>query len=259
MQIASEWIRAFARLIDQEANDSFPAALRAMLELSCAFDSMLVTRYPPHAPPVSLYHDLDEVQAAISVQFYATGPFLLDPLYQHCRNGGEPGTYRLLDLASDGFLRSEYYRTFYRKIRISDEIGVLIRQGDEGWLIVSLARAARRARFTIEEAERINALFAIIAAAAQRHWGKEEMQSIRSETSMEDRLANFATAQLSSREAQIVQLVLQGHSTPAVSAHLGITEGTVKVHRHNAYSKLGIGSQAELFALATRHFLAREG
>lgn len=251
-------LTAIARLIEQLGSERFPAALRGLLEECCQFDSMTVTRYPPHAQPVSLYHDLDEVQAAITVQFYATGPYLLDPLYQHCRANGAQGAWRLLDLASDGFLRSEYYRTFYRKIRIGDEIGILVRQEDDCWIIVSLARAIRRARFAADEVERVGALFAVIAAAVLRNWGLAETTSARTEAALEDRLADFGSGRLSARETQIVQLVLQGHSTPSIAAHLGITEGTVKVHRHNAYSRLGISSQAELFALATRHFLAPE-
>lgn len=251
-------LSSIARLIEQLGSDRFPAALRELLEECCQFDSMTVTRYPPHAQPVSLHHDLDEVQAAITVQFYATGPYLLDPLFQHCRGNGAPGAYRLLDLASDGFLRSEYYRTFYRKIRIGDEIGVLVRQLDDGWVIVSLARSTRRARFTVEEVDRVGAVFEVIGAAVLRHWSPAEARSGKNETALEDRLADFGSGRLSTREAQIVQLVLQGHSTPSIAAHLGITEGTVKVHRHNAYSRLAISSQAELFALATRHFVEPE-
>lgn len=258
MQIPPEWTKAMARLITNIDCERFPTALRAVLELGCAFDSMIVTHYPPRAQPISLYHDLDEVQAAITVQFYATGPYLLDPLYQHCRNGGTPGAYRLLDLASDGFLRSEYYRTFYRKIRISDEIGLAIDQGDDGWMIVSLARSARKPRFSSSEVEQVGMLTDVVAAAVLRHWGRQSLETLPAEWELEERLTSFGNDRLSKREAQIVQLVLQGHSTPAVASHLGITAGTVKVHRHNAYSKLGIGSQTELFALATRHFLANE-
>jgi DNA-binding CsgD family transcriptional regulator len=251
--------KALARLISQMGSESLPSALRGLLEECCSFDSMVVTRYLPNSPPQSLYHDLDEVQAAITVQFYATGPYLLDPLYQHCRCGGAPGAYRLLDLASDAFLRSEYYRTFYRKIRISDELGAMIRQGDKGWIIISLARSTRRASFTTGDLARVTEVYEVIAATALRHWGEQGTDPRSDDGALDNRLASFGAGRLSTREAQIVQLVLQGHSTPSLAAHLGITEGTVKVHRHNAYSKLGIGSQAELFALATRHFLAGAG
>ncbi|WP_170336551.1 LuxR C-terminal-related transcriptional regulator [Ruegeria arenilitoris] len=39
---------------------------------------------------------------------------------------------------------------------------------------------------------------------------------------------------------------------------LGITEGTVEVHRNNANSKLGVSSQAELFSAATRYLASKQ-
>lgn len=73
---------------------------------------------------------------------------------------------------------------------------------------------------------------------------------------LEEKLDSFGADILSPREAEVVRLVLQGHSTPSAAAYLGISEGTVKVHRHHAYAKLGISSQAELFSMATRFFIS---
>ena len=46
---------------------------------------------------------------------------------------------------------------------------------------------------------------------------------------------------------KIVKLVLRGYSTKSISQSLGISPGTVKVHRENIYGKLGVSTQAELF------------
>jgi DNA-binding CsgD family transcriptional regulator len=45
-----------------------------------------------------------------------------------------------------------------------------------------------------------------------------------------------------------VSYVLQGHSTESIARHLDISPGTVKIHRKNIYRKLGISTQAQLFA-----------
>jgi DNA-binding CsgD family transcriptional regulator len=47
----------------------------------------------------------------------------------------------------------------------------------------------------------------------------------------------------------VVPLVLLGHSSESIGVAFGISPRTVKIHRKNIYAKLGIGSQAELFAL----------
>ena len=58
----------------------------------------------------------------------------------------------------------------------------------------------------------------------------------------------FGGKLLSEREREIVALVLQGHSTESIAGRLDISPGTVKIHRRNIYRKLGIGTQAGLFA-----------
>ena len=42
--------------------------------------------------------------------------------------------------------------------------------------------------------------------------------------------------------------MLKGHSSEAIGDILGISSGTVRIHRKNVYSKLGIKSQGELFS-----------
>ncbi len=258
MRVEVESAHAIAPLLETVGTARFSIALRHVVKAFCPFDSMLVTRYPANLPPVPLYHDLDDIQAATSVQFYATGPYLLDPLYIACKSGRAPGVYRTLDLAPEAFFRSEYYRTFYRKIRTSDEIGLLIREDGAGWIIVSLALSHRKARFTTEDTERLQNLFPIISAAILRNWG-ERTDSERADDPqlMEDQFETFGADVLSPREAEIVRLILQGHSSPSAADFLGISEGTVKVHRHHAYAKLGISSQAQLFSMATRHFIGQ--
>lgn len=255
---AAKWDETYAILLERLETDFFPTTLRKMLELHVSFESMILTRYQDQAPPVSLYHDLDDVQAAISIQFYATGPYLLDPFSQACRSGKEPGAYRLADLVNEAFFRSEYYRTFYRKVRISDELGVLIRRNTGDWVVISLSRGARQPRFTPEDVAKINSIHKTLSAAVIRNWnlrGAERQPEALNQ--VEERLATFGADRLSPREAEVVRLVLQGHSAGSASAFLGITEGTVKVHRHNAYSKLGVSSQAELFSAATRYLASK--
>jgi two-component system nitrate/nitrite response regulator NarP len=57
---------------------------------------------------------------------------------------------------------------------------------------------------------------------------------------------NGPLAKLSAREREIVQLVGDNLRTRAIADKLGISEGTVKVHLHNAYQKLGVRSRIEI-------------
>jgi DNA-binding CsgD family transcriptional regulator len=67
--------------------------------------------------------------------------------------------------------------------------------------------------------------------------------------SLEERLRNRGDARLTDREVQTALLVLAGHSTKGIANEMGISPETVKVHRRNVYDKLGVSTQATLFAL----------
>jgi DNA-binding NarL/FixJ family response regulator len=51
---------------------------------------------------------------------------------------------------------------------------------------------------------------------------------------------------LTERESEVAVLVAQGLQNRAVAHHLGIGEGTVKIHLHNIYRKLGIENRSQL-------------
>jgi len=57
--------------------------------------------------------------------------------------------------------------------------------------------------------------------------------------------------QLSLRERQIALLVQRGLRNKEIAEELGLTEGTVKVHLHNVFEKLGLRSRTDLILLLT--------
>jgi two-component system, NarL family, nitrate/nitrite response regulator NarL len=55
---------------------------------------------------------------------------------------------------------------------------------------------------------------------------------------------------LTCRERQIVLLVAEGLSNKEICRRLGISEGTVKIHLHNVYEKVGVNNRTALAAMA---------
>ena len=55
---------------------------------------------------------------------------------------------------------------------------------------------------------------------------------------------------LTSREREIVFALAEGLSNKDVGRRLNLSEGTVKVHLHNIYSKLGVKNRTALAMLA---------
>jgi two-component system nitrate/nitrite response regulator NarL len=55
---------------------------------------------------------------------------------------------------------------------------------------------------------------------------------------------------LTERERQVILVLSEGISNKEIGRRLGLTEGTVKVHLHRIYRKLGIANRTALAVLA---------
>jgi DNA-binding NarL/FixJ family response regulator len=62
--------------------------------------------------------------------------------------------------------------------------------------------------------------------------------------------AREAGKNLTPRELEIVRMIAQGLRNKAVATRLSISEGTVKIHLHNIYEKLGVDGRLELVLFA---------
>lgn len=64
--------------------------------------------------------------------------------------------------------------------------------------------------------------------------------------------ARRLAAILTPREIEIAHEVAEGLSNREIAARLGLKEGTVKLHLHNVYKKLGIGNRVDLTLYAQK-------
>lgn len=92
--------------------------------------------------------------------------------------------------------------------------------------------------------------------AAGRKWLPAELVARGKQSRESDPAA--ALACLTSRERQISELVCRGLSNRSIAASVGSTEGTVSIHLHNVYRKLGIGSRTTLATMFVRHQVRQE-
>ena len=51
---------------------------------------------------------------------------------------------------------------------------------------------------------------------------------------------------LTNRQHEVATLVRDGLSNKMIARKLGVTDGTVKIHLHLIYKKLGVGSRTDL-------------
>lgn len=62
--------------------------------------------------------------------------------------------------------------------------------------------------------------------------------------------AQSVSGELTPREVELVQLAAGGLTNRAMAQQLGISPGTVKIHLHNIYKKLGVKNRVELTLFA---------
>jgi DNA-binding CsgD family transcriptional regulator len=218
------------------------------------FEWWMVMVYRQHANPEMLCENFTGSWRARGLTAYVGGFYILDPFYIMSHALDRPEVCRLGDIAPDGFLESEYHRAHYASGRIGDEVNYLWPLEGGATLAVSLERSENSAEFSDADVGRMETVQPLLYALACRHWSMTRQWTappagLELGRLVQDAAANFGRKLLTPRECEVVKLVLRGFSSKSISHALGISPGTVKVHRENIYAKLGISSQAELFNL----------
>lgn len=232
----------------------FPERLLDFLQRTADADASMILRYWPDRVPEVLADRLDPKERPYLYGDYLAGVYRLSPFYRLSVDLKEPRLVRLKEIAPEGFRQSEYFRSYFGRIGVSDLAGMLLPVAGGSVVHVSFARSEKRASFGRRVISELRDLLPVFAALAQRNWRDAE-EGKRREPGASPLDIMRVEFDLTRRETEIAEAMLAGHSSKSMARLLAISAETVKVHRRNLYAKLGIASQAELFSL----FLARMG
>lgn len=233
----------------------FGEALVAWLRRHVTFDHCVVFGYRGAARPPMLFETFSPAESHIFVTLYQEGPYLLDP-FHHAAIERKEGFWRMRELAPDRFYASEYFRSYYSQTRLAEEVGFFIPLPGKDAVVLSLMRLSASGPFGTADARMLRDMAPLVIELCRLRWPElprtEQTVSITEDTSLPinefDRAHIWESLSLTTREMHVVDMVLQGHSTESIARTLGVAPGTVKVHRRNIHRKLGIKSQAGLFA-----------
>jgi DNA-binding CsgD family transcriptional regulator len=254
----STWISLLSQCIDMIGSENFPDSQVDALKSVADFDYMVSFAYHRNEKPICLFHTYSSADRIVFVDDYLKGPYLLDPFFKACSRGVDTGLYRLRDIAPDRFLQSEYYRSYYIRTGLAEEICYTFYLHNDVAVAISLMRSSDNQRFTAREFKLLESIAPIVTSLAQRHWQEVpawfEAESSDGEkgdhhTLIENTVSRLLGPRITPRETQVVTQVLEGHSSDSIARKLGITVGTVRIHRRNVYAKLNISSQQELFSI----------
>jgi DNA-binding CsgD family transcriptional regulator len=242
------WNAAALRTLTAATPAAIATALEAALRLVLDFDVVLIAALHRDAPPSAPYYGGAQEPSPA----YHDGPYLLDPFYNHFLAGTTEGCFRLSELAPEGFLRSEYFSSYYRQLEIGDELGLLTALRPGSAAHVSITRRRGRSRFTRRDHDWLAAT-APLACEAVRRMNEVQSPAANDRSALHDSLRqayrHFGASVLTEREREVTHLLLQGNSAKAIARSLTISPETARNHLKRIYPKLGVASQAELFAL----------
>jgi len=255
--VTGNWNTAIADTIGALDSPEFPERLVAALRDQIDFDYSVMFAYCGDARPIDLFDDFPLAKRRVFVTAYQEGPYLLDPFFLACKRPTADGLYRLKDLAPDRFYQSEYFRSYYVQTGLSEEIGYFVGLPGDVLAVISLMRTDNLPVFSAREFRKLKDFEPVVLSLVRKHW----VSLSRSFHDEEPKVANpgiqqhiehafltFGKSVLTKRERSVVEYVLKGYSSEAIGNILGISSGTVRIHRKNIYSKLGINSQGALFS-----------
>lgn len=247
------WHAAVADLVRSKTDQGAANALVQVIGTAVEHNATCLLAFYQDAPPNVLHHTMTPRRARHYLDRYLAGPYLLDPLYQLALRNKKATMCRCRDETPDRFRSSEYYRQYYERTHLADEMDFMLDTDLNSTLVLVVGRW--ETRFSRSDVVRLKLMEPIVRAAMQRIWDTWSARHSDDERdlSMHQRLTqcfqHFGEATLTQRERQITQLLLRGHSSKSIARELGIAPGTVMVHKRNLFSKLGITSQYELFSL----------
>lgn len=254
MQVSPDFLSLLGGSIEAIGSPGFAGRLAEAMRALVPYSFTVIFGYRGDARPLDLFDDFPAETRDVFVTDYQDGPYLLDPFFLAATAPVSPGLYRMRDLAPDRFYQGEYFRNYYVRTGLAEEIGYFTDVGDGATVVLSLMRADRP--FSGREIRLLDAVRAPVQATIRRHWSglsaafRQERSDGRKamDRRIEQSLGTFGDGILTPREREVAEYTLKGHSAEAVGRALGISPGTVRIHRRNIYAKLRISSQGELFS-----------
>lgn len=153
---------------------------------------------------------------------------------------------------------ADYRSQCYDCIGIIERVSVLVRVGRSQSLAINLYRDQATGAFRDHEIEKIIGLAPLFASCVQRHYGLDIDGQSNFRGTVTDDLTELCP-QLTLREREVLQRILDGVTTERIADDLHIRPTTVITYRTRGYEKLGVSSRRELFAALLRTRGGNEG
>ncbi|MDA7966502.1 helix-turn-helix transcriptional regulator [Ruegeria sp.] len=235
--------------------------LSDVLKKWCDFTGITLFEFSPGLPPRFLFSDGDEYDSEMTE--YLGGLYLLDPMYDLFTQGTRSGVVRFNLEDREAFQVPDTFARYWRMIIGRHEVGCFLPIGQDRCVHMSVFLDFDGAG-TVEDL--LNTLLPLLSELTDRHLSPKDARN--ADTVISDRqfhagvsrvLADFGKGLLTAREKEITQLLLRGHSAKSIARILGISPGTVAIHRSKIYKKLNVSGQGDMFAEFVTNLMKSDG
>ncbi|MDP4536657.1 helix-turn-helix transcriptional regulator [Alkalimonas collagenimarina] len=246
------WSQALLSCQQACGKTRFYTELGQLLQQLLPADEYLVLMFDPKRPP-ELLHQRHPLQSD-DFDRYLKSAYVLDPFYRKGLQQGQQGVFRLRDIVPADFHDyDQYYNSYFRHLKIADEVGYLIPlPAERRFVHIELARFAGRELFPTAELQQASQLFDVIASLVIQHQQQlplHEGSGCIEHDYIEAFYRRFGSEVCTPREHEVLCYMLQGYCVKTIAHQMQLGLETIKMHRKNLYAKLNIGSHPELLAL----------
>lgn len=256
--IFQSWNAQIAEIINYSGTDDFFDVLIDSLRHHVNIEYPQVWLYEGQKPPTLLYHEFRTEEFGVHVDEYISDKYKIDPFYLASYAHINQGVYTLQTLADQKYHNSQYLNDFYPRLQVSDEIGQIINVTPSKVLNVTLMRSRNSSEFNTVDQTFLTNVEPLIRSLTKQHWTQYASNtrgrsfcdsSAKMDYIIQSAISRFGSSILTSREQQVVDLSLRGHTIKTAAEKLKISADTLKKHRKHIYQKLDITSNSELYAI----------
>jgi len=243
-----------ARAISAAGTDEFFSTLFEAVSNQVRICFPQVWLYHRDLPPKVLDFDIPRGDIPLQIDRYLDGPYREDPFYQISMSMPRSHIYRLGRLTGADFEESSYYKDYYGNTGTVDEVIFLTRLEDGSVINFCVMRLEQQGEFSQEEYDLLYSLSEPIAAIIQSHCHRDDfvvshLLQPGLDAQIDQAFRTFGSEYVSSREREVLELMLRGYGADITAERLEISLETVRRHRKSIYKKIDVNSQADLFAL----------
>lgn len=241
-EIWPELVEQVAACIDRLGSGEFYPKFFQMMKTFAQIDQYMVFEFSPGGDYATcrLAHNIERPELGLELaSLYLDGAYLDDPLLKELKESvlSEPDSSPCRFLEKRG-LPPVYRRRFFNVPNFDTKFSFVVIDRKSQHLFYVNFYSKKEDGFAEGQLDALRQASPLIGSLLLKHFRDERKQR--------GVVKSLLSSGLSEREAQICNMILQGHTAKSISLELELSESTVITYKKRAFKKLKITRKSEL-------------